>query len=63
MPASRGRAYYEHKIGQGKTHTEAMRCLRRRLTDHVWRTMIADERAGGGGSGRTSGSDSDIQRD
>jgi transposase len=63
MPASRGRAYYEHKISQGKTHTEAMRCLRRRLTDHVWRTMIADERAGGGGSGRTSGSDSDIQRD
>jgi transposase len=63
MPASRGRAYYEHKISQGKTHTEAMRCLRRRLTDHVWRTMIADERTGGGGSGRTSGSDSDIQRD
>jgi transposase len=63
MPASRGRAYYEHKISQGKTHTEAMRCLRQRLTDHVWRTMIADERTGGGGSGRTSGSDSDIQRD
>jgi transposase len=38
MPASRGRAYYEHKISQGKTHTEAMRCLRQRLTDHVWRT-------------------------
>ncbi|MGE0217610.1 transposase [Mycolicibacterium sp.] len=63
MPTSRGRAYHDRKIAQGKTHAEAMRCLRRRLTDHVWRTMIADQRARGGGPGRTSGSDSDIQRD
>lgn len=63
MPTSRGRAYYDHTIARGKTHAEAMRCLRRRLTDHVWRMMIADERARGGGPGRTSGSDSDIQRD
>jgi transposase len=49
MPNSRGRAYYDHKIAQGKTHAEAMRCLRRRLTDYVWRTMIADERAAGPG--------------
>jgi transposase len=33
MPATRGRAYYDQKIAQGKTHAEAMRCLRRRLTD------------------------------
>ena len=63
MPTSRGRAYYDHTIARGKTHAEAMRCLRRRLSDHVWRTMIADERARGGGPGRTNGSDSDIQRD
>jgi transposase len=44
MPGSQGRIYYDRKIAQGKTHAEAMRCLRRRLTDHVWRAMIADER-------------------
>lgn len=45
MRASAGRAYYDRKIGEGKTHNEAMRCLKRRLADRVWRTMTADERA------------------
>jgi transposase len=44
MRASAGRAYYDRKITEGKTHNEAMRCLKRRLADHVWRIMIADER-------------------
>lgn len=44
MPGSAGRAYYDTKIAGGKTHNEAMRCLKRRLADHVWRIMIADER-------------------
>ena len=44
MRASTGRAYYDRKIAEGKTHNEAMRCLKRRLADHVWRTMITDER-------------------
>jgi transposase len=44
MPASQGRAYYDTKIAEGKTHNEAMRCLKRRLADYVWRTMIRDER-------------------
>jgi transposase len=43
MPESRGRRYYDRKIAEGKTHNEAMRCLKRRLADHVWRVMIADE--------------------
>ena len=47
MRASLGRAYYDRKIAEGKTHNEAMRCLKRRLADHVWRIMIADERGGG----------------
>ena len=63
MRASIGRAYYDRKIAEGKTHNEAMRCLKRRLADHVWRIMIADERrTAGGGPGRTPGGDSDIQR-
>jgi hypothetical protein len=44
MRRSTGRAYYDRKIAEGKTHNEAMRCLKRRLADHVWRIMIADER-------------------
>ena len=44
MRASAGRAYYDTKIAAGKTHNEAMRCLKRRLADHLWRLMIADER-------------------
>lgn len=31
-------------IAEGKTTREARRCLKRRLADHVWRTMLADER-------------------
>jgi transposase len=51
MRASRGRAYYDTKIAAGKTHNEAMRCLKRRLADHVWRTMVADERRSATGPG------------
>jgi transposase len=41
---SLGNAYYNTKIAEGKTPREAQRCLKRRLADHVWRTMIADEK-------------------
>jgi len=43
-PSSRGHTYYNAKIAQGKTAREARRCLKRRLADHIWRTMITDER-------------------
>ena len=41
---SLGNIYYRTKIAEGKTAREARRCLKRRLADHVWRTMIADEK-------------------
>lgn len=41
---SAGRSYYDKKIAQGKSSREAKRCLKRRLADLVWRTMIRDER-------------------
>ncbi|WP_406162915.1 IS110 family transposase [Streptomyces sp. NBC_01005] len=44
MPKSPGHAYYQRKLSEGKTPKEAKRCLKRRLADHVWRVMIADER-------------------
>jgi len=44
MSGSRGNLYYQTKIAEGKTPREAARCLKRRLADHLWRTMITDER-------------------
>jgi transposase len=40
--ATPGRDYYQRKRGTGKTHKEAMRCLKRRLPDVVYRTMTQD---------------------
>ena len=37
-----GRNYYQRKRAAGKSHKEAMRCLKRRLADVVYRTMIND---------------------
>ena len=44
MRDSVGRHYFDRKIAEGKTRNEAMRCLKRRIADHVWRLMLADER-------------------
>ena len=55
MPGSAGRAYYDTKIAAGKTHNEAMRCLKRRLADHIWRLMIRDERQYAAGPGGQQG--------
>ncbi len=41
-----GRRYYDRKVGAGKTPHEAMRCLKRRLSDIVYRTMLGDLVAG-----------------
>jgi transposase len=37
-----GRSYYQRKRGAGKSPKETMRCLKRRLADVVYRTMIND---------------------
>jgi transposase len=37
-----GRAYYDRKVATGKSPNEAMRCLKRRLSDIVYRTMLND---------------------
>jgi len=39
---TQGRAYYDRKVAAGKTPNEAMRCLKRRLSDIVYRTMLGD---------------------
>ena len=37
-----GRAYYRRKLAAGKTRMEAMRCLKRRISDAVYRQLLAD---------------------
>jgi transposase len=39
---SPGRGYYDRKLAEGKTPREAIRALKRRLSDVVWRHLIAD---------------------
>jgi transposase len=40
-----GRAYYRRKLAAGKTAMEALRCLKRRLSDVIYRQLVADARA------------------
>jgi len=37
-----GRDLYRRKIAEGKTHKEALRCLKRRVSDAVWRQLQID---------------------
>jgi transposase len=46
-----GRAYYRRKLAAGKTRMEAMRCLKRRISDALFRQLVADARATGTGPG------------
>jgi transposase len=41
-PHSPGRRYYDRKLAEGKTPREAIRALKRRLSDIAWRHLIAD---------------------
>jgi transposase len=50
-----GRAYYRCKRAAGKTSMEAMRCLRRRLSDAVYRQLVTDAAAQDAGPGGHSG--------
>lgn len=36
-----GRAYYQRKQAEGKTRKEAIRCLKRRISDRIYRTLRA----------------------
>jgi transposase len=44
-PHSEGRAYYDAKLAAGKTKREALRALKRRVSDRVWQRLIADARS------------------
>jgi transposase len=42
---ARGGAYYRKKLAEGKSRKEALRCLKRRVCDAVFRSLMADSRA------------------
>jgi hypothetical protein len=39
-----GRAYYRRKLAAGKSRAEAMRCLKRRISDALYRRLRHDAR-------------------
>ncbi len=56
-----GRAYYRRKLAGGKTPMEALRCLKRRLSDVLYRQLVADDQhqgkaSPGGHPGTATGS-------
>ncbi len=42
---ARGGTYYRKKIAEGKSRKEALRCLKRRVSDAVFRSLVADSQA------------------
>ena len=42
QPHSEGRAYYDKKLAEGKTHREALRALKRQVSDAVFTRLRAD---------------------
>jgi transposase len=61
QPHSDGRAYFEKKLGQGKTRKEALRALKRRISNAIFARLQADARrpiAAAEGPGGQQGNDS-----
>ena len=42
---SEGRSYYRRKRAEGKKPLEAIRCLKRRISDAIYRQLVADAHA------------------
>ena len=38
----RGKAYYRKKMAEGKSRKEALRCLKRCISDAVFKSLMAD---------------------
>jgi transposase len=60
---SDGRAYYDKKVAEGKTHKEALRSLKRRISNAIYARLQDDARQAPGnvqaGPGGQPGNDSD----
>jgi transposase len=51
-PHSPGRAFFERKVAEGKTKKEAVRALKRGITDAVYRQLLIDARTSKGPGGQ-----------
>jgi transposase len=64
FPHSDGRAYYDRKIAEGKTGKEALRALKRRISDALYRQLQLDARRAAAsataGPGGQAGNDSEA---
>ena len=47
---ARGGAYYRKKIDEGKSQKEALRCLKRRVSDAVFGSLLEDWQAASRGA-------------
>jgi transposase len=48
QPHAEGRAYYERRLAEGKTKKDAVRSLKRHISNAVYRQLVTDaERANG----------------
>jgi transposase len=52
---TKGRAYYDKKIAEGKTAKEALRALKRQVSDALYKRMKADARRGAAGTAGPGG--------
>ena len=48
-PGTEGRIYFERKVSEGKTKKEALRSLKRRVSNAVYRQLLLDAERGPGG--------------
>ena len=54
-PHSQGRAYYDKKLAEGKTAKEALRALKRQVSDAFYKHLKADAARGAQGPGGQAG--------
>jgi transposase len=59
---SDGRAYYDRKIAEGKTHKEALRCLKRRISDAIYARLRADARQAAAAGAKDPGGQPGVSR-
>ena len=60
FPHSPGRAFFERKVAEGKTKKEAVRALKRRIADAVYRQLLTDAHTKGPGGQRGTSLQSSV---
>ena len=56
----RGGAYYRKKIAEGMSSNEALRCPKRRISDAVFSSLVADSRTSSSSAARQRGAENAV---